>query len=96
MKIKKFNEIKINESNNLLDFSIVFNKYIKNQKIKEQISIYAYGDYNLPIEERYYGNGVELDNGYKILYYGGGCSGEDCNTTFIVDDKNKLIAKETW
>ena len=92
MKIKKFNEL--NESASVqMPYHEAFDKYIKNQTIKNHYQVYPYGNHDLPFEERYYGYGVELENGYKILYFGGGCSGEDCNYSFIVDDNDKLISR---
>ena len=42
------------------------------------------------------GDGIILKNGYKYEHFGGGCSGEDCNTTYIFDPDGKLVAKEDW
>ena len=93
MKIKKFNQLNEEIGMNFFD---AFNAYIKGQTVKESISINPYGDMNIPLEERYYGQGMSMNNGYKILYHGGGCSGEDCNTTFIVDPDNSLVARNDW
>lgn len=88
--IKKFNE-----SDELLDFEFeqkpmdyyeAFEKLVKGQKIIGRTQItYFYGTVY----------GVELENGYKLAYYGGGCSGEDCNDTYIFDLNDKLIATES-
>jgi len=93
MNIKRFNQI--NEAKEV-DFFDAFNTYIKGQSVKDYISIAPYGDRNVSVEERYYGDGIVLENGYKLLQYGGGCSGEDCNTSFIVDDEDVLIARNNW
>ena len=53
-----------------------------------------FGNYNMPLQDKYYGDGVLLENGFRMLSYGGGCSGDDCNTTFIIDDKGNLIASK--
>jgi hypothetical protein len=79
-----------------MNFSDAFNKYIKGKEIKEEISVPPYGDYAVPVEDRFYGTGVLVKGGYKYLSHGGGCSGEDCNTTFIVSPKNKVIAFNNW
>ncbi len=93
MKIKKFSDI--NESVKI-SFGEAFDTYIKGQIIEGHYSVNPYGDYNLPPEERYYGDGVILKNGYKFIQHGGGCSGEDCNTTFIIDDNDILVATNNW
>ena len=99
MNIKKFSQL-INESNlnetQKQDFWNNFKQNIQNQPIKDWYSEPAYGNNNLPHEERYYGEGFVLENGYKILFHGGGCSGEDCNTTFIISPENKMVAALNW
>ena len=37
-------------------------------------------------------NGLEFENGYKMVYYGGGCSGNDVNTSYILDYNNNIVA----
>lgn len=94
MEIKRYNQL--NEAKGL-DFFEAFNTYIKGQTIKEYVSYPPYGQSISPdVAERYFGEGVECANGYKMITYGGGCSGEDCNTTFIIDDKDVLIARNDW
>lgn len=94
MKIKKYNQL--NEEKKM-DFFEAFNQYIKGQVVKDYFSVNAYGDKKiLDVAERYYGEGVEMENGYKLLSYGGGCSGEDCNVSFIVDDEGILVARNDW
>jgi hypothetical protein len=80
----------------LIPFHEAFKKFIQGQSVKAPFSVYAYGDQSKPHEERFYGEGIELSNGYKMLHHGGGCSGEDCNTSFIVDNENNLVARENW
>lgn len=94
MIIKKFSQI--NEGFELTRFDEAFNKYIVNQEVVGGYYIDPFGDYNLPPEKRYYGDGIILKNGYKFIQYGGGCSGEDCNTSFIIDNNNNLISKKDW
>lgn len=77
-------------------FSIAFEKYIMGQKVLSSACYPPYGNYDKPFDQRYYGNGMLFQNGYTILYFGGGCSGEDCNTTFIVDPEGNLIARDNW
>ena len=49
-----------------------------------------------PSEQNFYGEGLIFSNGYKMISHGGGCSGEDCNVTFIVSPEDKLVAKLNW
>jgi hypothetical protein len=97
--MKKFTKLaqSIKESNESeLAFYEAFEKFIKGQTVKDHYSISAYGDHTKPHEERFYGEGMIFENGYKYLSHGGGCSGEDCNTSFIVDPQDKLIAVSNW
>ena len=76
-----------------MDYHEAFELFIKGQKAMRHVSIPAHGDSKKPWEERYYGDGVEFENGYAFLAYGGGCSGYDCNTYYIVDLKtDRLVA----
>lgn len=79
-----------------IDFFTAFEKHIKGQPVKEYVSYPVYGDYNLPMEERHYGDGIKCKNGYQMISHGGGCSGEDCNTTFILSPRNKIISVRNW
>lgn len=79
-----------------MSFLEAFEKYIKGKKVKDLAYFPEYGDHNTPFEERFYGHGVVVTGGYKFLCFGGGCSGEDCNTSFIVSPKNKLVARTDW
>jgi hypothetical protein len=95
MEIKRYNEA-LNLSKEL-SFYDAFDTYIKDQTVVGQASYPPFGNKISPdVAKRYYGEGIIFENGYKILYYGGGCSGEDCNTTFIVDDNDVLIARNDW
>jgi len=93
--IKKFTDM-INERFELMNFNEAFNVYILGQTAQSGYHIPPYGNHNLPSDERYYGDGIVFGNGYKYISHGGGCSGEDCNTTFIIDSNDKLIAKTNW
>ena len=94
MKIKRFEQV--NEAKGL-DFFEAFNTYIKGQTVKDYFSVAPYGQSISPdVAKRYFGEGIVLENGYKLLQYGGGCSGEDCNTSFIVDDEGVLVARNDW
>ena len=79
-----------------ISFYEAFDLYIKGQVVKGWRSYVPFGNRDKPYDERYYGNGVEFENGYKLISYGGGCSGEDCNTSFIIDAKDNLIAVAGW
>ncbi len=95
MKIRRYDQL--NEGVKLMDYNETFEKFIIGQTIKGYVSLPPYGQkISLDVAERYFGDGVILANGYKILYYGGGCSGEDCNTTFIVDPEDHLVARNDW
>jgi hypothetical protein len=87
MKIRKVNEL--NEEK--MNLSIAFDKFIKGQVAQGMVNYPPYGD-----GAGYYGNGIIFENGYKYISHGGGCSGEDCNSTFIVDPSDNLVANEEW
>lgn len=93
--MKKFSSLKENQETEM-QFYEAFEKYIKGQVVKDHYSVAAYGDNTLPHAERFYGEGMVFENGYKYLSHGGGCSGEDCNTSFIVDPSDKLVAFSNW
>jgi len=86
--IKKFNKFKLNESSQR-SYQEVFDSNIKGQIVVGEDFLPAY-------KSEFYGSGLIFENGYKIYYYGGGCSGEDCNETFIVSPNNELISKREW
>jgi len=79
-----------------IPFNEAFDLYIKGQTAKCVRAYAAYGNRDKPYDERFYGEGVEFANGYKLISYGGGCSGEDCNTSFIIDNEDNLIATDNW
>jgi hypothetical protein len=91
MTIKKFAQL---NENKLISFNEAFDMYIKGQIAIGQYYVSEFGDHKLPPEERFYGNGIVFENGYKYLAYGGGASGEDYNVEYIVSPDDKLIAKE--
>ena len=94
MQIKKYNQL--NEEVGMSYFD-AFNSFIKGQVVKDYFSVAPYGQSisDLP-RERYYGDGIECVNGYKMISFGGGCSGEDCNTSFIIDNLGSLVARNDW
>jgi hypothetical protein len=79
-----------------MPFYVAFDLFIKGQVAKGQRSYAPFGDKDKPYNDRFYGDGIEFENGYKLISYGGGCSGKDCNTSFIIDDQNNLIAVDNW
>lgn len=79
-----------------MKFHEAFNQHIKGKVIKDFVSFSPFGDNNAPVAERFYGEGIETVDGYKFISYGGGCSGEDCNTQFIVSPENKLMATDSF
>ena len=90
MKIKKFNEsVEIN-------YYDAFNMYIKGRKVLDTYYVPPYGNLSLEIGKRFWGKGMIVEGGYKILFHGGGCSGEDCNVSFIVSPDNEYIASIDW
>lgn len=80
-----------------ISFEEAFKKYILNRSV---ISTY----YGTPLVNNgdnfveYYAliEGIKFDNNYIWASHGGGCSGEDCNTTFIISPENKVIASFNW
>lgn len=95
MKIKKFEEI--NESSEIkMDYFEAFEQFIKGKRVLSYYSVPAYGDYNLEFTERFYGDGIAVEGNYKMIHHGGGCSGDDCNSSFIVSPDDKLIARHDW
>jgi len=76
-----------------LSYSEAFDKYIKGQKVKEWYQKFFEWGENAPKRDtQHQGFGMKMENDYKIVFYGGGCSGEDCNYSCIVDPDGKLIA----
>jgi hypothetical protein len=70
-----------------MNFTETFEKYVKGQKIQGEVTIRdGYTDTE----------GVILENGYKYTSHGGGCSGEDCNSTYIFSPTDELIANNNW
>jgi hypothetical protein len=68
MKIKRFEQV--NEAKGL-DFFEAFNTYIKGQTVKDYFSVAPYGQSISPdVAKRYFGEGIVLENGYKLLQYG--------------------------
>lgn len=57
-------------------------------------SVPAYGDTSKP--DNFYGDGIVVEGNYKMISFGGGCSGEDCNVSFIISPDNKVIASYNW
>jgi hypothetical protein len=94
MKIKRFEQV--NEGVKM-DYFDAFNEFIKGQVVKDYFSVAPYGDKKiLDVANRYFGDGIECENGYKMITFGGGCSGEDCNTSFIIDQEGSLVARNDW
>jgi hypothetical protein len=92
MKIKKFNE-----SFDDMTFSEAFDNHIKGQVVSGRYSdrpLCKRGDNFEPYYA--YVDGVRFDNGWSYANHGGGCSGEDCNTTFIISPDNKVVSLEEW
>lgn len=72
------------EETKIYTFEDAFNEFLIGQTI--------IGKYTCKINYQY-PEGVLLSNGYKLLYYGGGNKEEDYNESFILDEKDILIAK---
>ena len=70
-----------------MNFREAFEKFVKGQSILEETS----REINYTIAE-----GIILENNYSYLSYGGGASGEDINTKYIVCPKGEVIAKESF
>lgn len=73
-------------------FQDAMENHIHGQKVVKAVSYPPYGDDKQP----FYGDGLEFENGYKYISFGGGCSGEDCNTTYIIDNEDKMVAVFLW
>jgi hypothetical protein len=71
-----------------LSFDEAFEKFIKNHQVVRSLNHVSIGWTSA--------HGVELDNGYIYASHGGGCSGEDCNTTYIISPGNEIIAEDDW
>jgi hypothetical protein len=77
------NEEFLNREVEKISFEKAFPLYILGQTIK--------GTYNYKNYE-----GIECANGYKYVSLGGGCSGEDANTTMILDKDDNIICELDW
>ncbi len=77
--------------------SEIFKEHILNQKV----SSFYWGRPKFivnGITNEYYTfiQGITFENGYTYASQGGGCSGEDCNSSFIIDKNNIIIEEYTW
>jgi hypothetical protein len=72
------------EEKSMMNFETAFDTYIRGERA---MSVKWRDGYSAP-----YGLIVTFENGYKVASYGGGCSGEDCNTSWIVDKSTNIIA----
>lgn len=90
MKIHKWEKFnKLNENvDNTISWYEAFDKYVKGQIVV--------GEIQHNIHYSTYAEGVLLENGYKYVSYGGGCSGEDCNTSYIISPDNVIISQNNW
>jgi len=88
MKIKRFEQLNENKK---MSFSEAFNTYIKGKVIIGEHIVHD--NYNYEDEDYHKGYGIIVEGNYKMIHYGGGCSGEDCNTTYIISPDNKVISK---
>lgn len=82
------------KSNQVISFEQVYEKYVKNRKIIEQYygkPVYENGQF-----QSLYMQGIILSNKYIYAHYGGGCSGNDCNTIYIISPANIIIAEKKW
>jgi hypothetical protein len=79
-------------------FSDAFEKYVKGQKVVDYYMdtplIYRNYEWVYHYAEVH---GLIFENGYVYASHGGGgCSGEDCNTTYIINNENKVITQNDW
>jgi hypothetical protein len=72
-----------------LTFNEAFEKFIEGQKIDAYIDATPKGYYTTCC-------GILCNNGYKYVHHGGGCSGEDCNSNWILDLNDNIIAQDSW
>ncbi|MCK9416023.1 hypothetical protein M0Q97_05120 [Candidatus Dojkabacteria bacterium] len=101
--IKKFSEdieFAFDDEFEPMNYGEAFDKYINGQKVTGN-----YSNYPLMWQSReknwrdyyaYIDSGLRFENGYSFVSHGGGCSGEDCNSSFIIDPNNKIIASVDW
>ena len=88
MKIMRFEQL---NENIKMNFSESFNKFIKGKIV---ISDYtAFDNYDYMDKDYHKGYGIIVEGDYKMIHDGGGSSGEDCNTTYIISPDNKIISK---
>lgn len=81
--------------NTVLTYPEAFEKYIANNKVVGRYwDMPVFGDDNKPYYT--YVEGIKFENGYVWASHGGGCSGEDCNQTFIISPDNKFVAGFDW
>lgn len=78
-----------------INYNEAIEKFIIGQKVTGFFSKPAYAT-NDPADEKYYGEGFQYENGFKTISFGGGCSGEDCNTSWVVGPDNKIVASISW
>ena len=70
-------------------FDEAFNTLIKGKKIVAWVDIQPEGTYS-------YAQGIQVEDGYIYAHHGGGCSGNDCNTTWILTNDGKIISQSDW
>jgi hypothetical protein len=86
MKIQKFDNFnKINETATISWYE-AYEKFVDGQVVKDL------ADYNITESGNIQAMGVEFQNGYKFVSYGGGCSGYDCNTLYIISPNNEIVS----
>ena len=94
MSLKKWedfnenNEINENMIVNAIPWESAFESYIKGQTVVANIQHH--------LQHSMYAEGLAMENGYKYVSYGGGCSGEDCNTSYIISPDDKIVASTEW
>ena len=100
--IKRFNESDenlnisdVSDSINLT-FPEAFDKYINNKSVIGRYNDRPLINRNGKWEPYVFCHGVKFENGYVWASHGGGCSGEDCNETFIISPDNKYVAGFDW
>lgn len=88
--LKKFNEEFINTNpESEKGYWETFEKYVKGQKIVDHYATQPYinGQKLYCMSE-----GVELENGYKFVSYGGMVAGKDCNFSYILNENDEVVA----
>lgn len=74
------------------DFVAVFNVHIRGHWARK-CYWKSYNPNPVIGNNDYYGFVTEFEHGWKTCCFGGGCSGNDCNTIWIIDSDDKVVVE---